>query len=157
MAIRVTADTLKHVEIMNGLSDEQLAQVAAVCREQVFDAGEIIVRECEPTRELYIIASGSAEVDLSGNGESSEPQAPAEPRSLISLGEGQVFGEMALVDMGLRSATVRCSSNGTRVFVVDRRDLIQICEHNTDIGYRVMRNLAADISFKLRHRNLSWR
>jgi CRP-like cAMP-binding protein len=157
MPTGVTADTLKHVEIMNGLSDEQLAQVAAVCREQVFDAGETIVRECEPTHELYIIASGSAEVDLSGNGEPSGPRIPAGPQSLISLGQGQVFGEMALVDLGLRSATVRCSSNGTRVFVIDRYDLIGLCERNTDIGYRVMRNLAADISFKLRHRNLSWR
>ncbi|MFN2156741.1 MAG: cyclic nucleotide-binding domain-containing protein, partial [Anaerolineae bacterium] len=117
----------------------------------VFDAGETIVRECESTHELYIIASGSAEVDLSGNSE------PCGPQSLISLGQGQVFGEMALVDMGLRSATVRCSSDGTRVLVIDRHDLIGLCEHNTDIGYRVMRNLAADISFKLRHRNLSWR
>jgi CRP/FNR family cyclic AMP-dependent transcriptional regulator len=157
MSTGVTADILKQVEIMNGLSDEQLAQVAAVCREQVFDAGETIVRECESTHELYIIASGSAEVDLSGNCAPSEPQAAAAPRSLISLGRGQVFGEMALVDMGLRSATVRSSSDGTRVFVIDRHDLIGLCEHNTDIGYRVMRNLAADISFKLRHRNLSWR
>jgi CRP-like cAMP-binding protein len=151
MPIEATADTLKRVEIMNGLSDEQLAQVAAVCREQVFHAGETIVREWESTHELYIIASGSAEVDLSGNSE------PGGPQSLISLGQGQVFGEMALVDMGLRSATVRCSSDGTRVLVIDRHDLIGLCEHNTDIGYRVMRNLAADISFKLRHRNLSWR
>jgi len=157
MPARIATDALKRVDIMNGLTEEQLGQVAAVCREEVFVAGEVIVREREPTDELYIIDSGSAEVDLSGNGGPTGTRIPAGPQSLISLGQGQVFGEMALVDTGLRSATVRCSSNGTRVFVISGHDLIGLCEHNTDIGYRVMRNLAADISFKLRHRNLSWR
>ena len=34
---------------------------------------------------------------------------------------------------------------------------VALCEQDTDIGYKVMRNLAADMSFKLRHRNLSWK
>jgi CRP-like cAMP-binding protein len=143
--------------MMNGLTDEQLAQVAAFCREKVFQAGEVIVRYRESGDELYIIESGSAEVDLSGNGEQPDQCVAARSPVRVSLGEGQVFGEMALVDTGLRSATVRCSSNGTRVLVIKRHDLIGLCEQDTDIGYRVMRNLAADISFKLRHRNLSWR
>jgi hypothetical protein len=41
--------------------------------------------------------------------------------------------------------------------VIRRDDFIQLCEQDTDIGYKVMRNLAADMSFKLRHRNLSWK
>lgn len=157
MPAEIATDALKRVEIMNELTDEQLAQVAAVCCERVFQAGEVIVRHCEPTDELYIIESGSAEVDLSGNGGPTGSRIPAGPQARIALGRGQIFGEMALVDTGLRSATVRCSSNGTRVLMIRRHDLIGLCERDTDIGYRVMRNLAADISFKLRHRNLSWR
>ena len=157
MPAGIATDALKRVDIMNGLTEEQLAQIAAVCREREFQAGEVIVRQREPTDELYIIESGSAEVDLSGSWTCLGALAPEGPQALISLGQGQVFGEMALVDTGLRSATVRCSANGTRVLMISRHDLIGLCERNTDIGYRVMRNLAADISFKLRHRNLSWR
>ena len=157
MPAGIATSALKRVDIMNGLTDEQLAQVAAVCHEKVFYAGEVIVRHREPTDELYIIESGSAEVDLSGNGGSESPQIPGRAQARVALGQGQVFGEMALVDTGLRSATVRCSSDATRVLVISQQDLIGLCERNTDIGYQVMRNLAADISFKLRHRNLSWR
>jgi CRP-like cAMP-binding protein len=64
---------------------------------------------------------------------------------------------MALIDMGLRSATVRCTKDGTELYVLHRDEFIQLCEEDTDIGYKVMRNLAADMSFKLRHRNLSWK
>jgi CRP/FNR family cyclic AMP-dependent transcriptional regulator len=150
------SDALRRVDILTGLTDEQLAQVAAICREETYDAGDVIVRECDATGEIYIIDSGSAEVDLSGSGALSQPQ-DSSPWSRVSLGRGQVFGEMAFVDQGLRSATVRCSSDATRAFVIGRDDFFRLCEKNTDIGYRVMRNLAADISFKLRHRNLSWR
>jgi CRP-like cAMP-binding protein len=59
--------------------------------------------------------------------------------------------------MGPRSATVRCSADASQLYVLRRNDFIRLCEQDTDIGYKVMRNLAADLSFKLRHRNLSWR
>lgn len=152
----VTIDSLKRVEILIGLTDAQLARVAAICQEKVYNAGEIIVREREPSTEVYIIHSGSTEVQLSGTRVTAETLAAPGPQAIISLGQGQVFGEVALIDMGPRSATVCCNADGTRVYVIRRDDFVQLCEQDTDIGYKVMRNLAADLSFKLRHSNLSW-
>ena len=63
---------------------------------------------------------------------------------------------MSLIDMGPRSATVRCTSDGSQLYVIRRDDFVALCEEDSDIGYKVMRNLAAELSFKLRHRNLSW-
>jgi CRP-like cAMP-binding protein len=153
----ITIDSLKRVEILIGLTDEQLSRVATICQKKMYDAGDVIVREREPSSEIYIIHSGSAEVDLSGSRITAETLAAPGPQAIISLGQGQIFGEMALIDMGLRSATVRCTSDGTELYVIRRDDFIQLCEQDTDIGYKVMRNLAADMSFKLRHRNLSWK
>jgi len=152
----VTIDSLKRVEILIGLTDEQLARVAEICRVQVFAAGDVIVREREPSGGIYITHTGSVEVDLSASRITAETLAAPGPQALISLGQGQVFGEMALVDMGPRSATVRCAEDGSELYVLQRDDFLQLCEQDTDIGYKVMRNLAAEISFKLRHRNLTW-
>jgi CRP-like cAMP-binding protein len=152
----VTIDSLRRVEILTGLTDEQLARIADICKEKVYDAGDIIVREREPSNEIYIIDSGSTEVQLSGSHITAETLVAPGPQAIISLGQGQIFGEMALIDMGLRSATVCCTVDGTRVYVISRDDFVRLCEQDTDIGYLVMRNLAADLSFKLRHRNLSW-
>lgn len=152
----VTIDSLKRVEILIGLTDAQLARVAAICQEKVYNAGETIVREREPSTEIYIIHSGSTEVQLSGTRVTAETLAAPGPQAIISLGQGQVFGEMALIDRGPRSATVCCKVDGTQVYVLRRDDFIQLCEQDTDIGYKVMHNLAADLSFKLRHSNLSW-
>jgi CRP-like cAMP-binding protein len=75
-------------------------------------------------------------------------------RVVVSLGPGQIIGEMALVDQGPRSASVRATSNPTVVQAIQRADLDALCQQETRIGYVIMRNLAADLSFKMRHRNL---
>jgi CRP/FNR family transcriptional regulator, cyclic AMP receptor protein len=68
-----------------------------------------------------------------------------------------VLGEMALLDQGPRSASLRANSEPTVLQVLQRNQFEKLCQENTRIGYIVMRNLAADLSFKLRHRNLNER
>ena len=60
----VSIDLLKQVSIFSGLSDEQLARIAGLCREETHDRGDVIVREKEPSTDLYVIQEGSAQVSL---------------------------------------------------------------------------------------------
>jgi CRP-like cAMP-binding protein len=158
----VPVDALRRIEILTGLTDEQLAQVASICQVVAFKAQEIVVHEGEPSDDMYIIHRGSVEIVLAkgrGTAEASASAANAAKAAtaIVSLGQGQVFGEMALIDRGPRSATVRCTADDAQLYRIKRDDFAQLCEHDTGIGYKVMRNLAADLSFKLRHSNLSWK
>jgi len=146
----VSIDLLKQVSIFSGLSDEQLVRIASLCREETHDRGDVIVREKEPSTDLYIIQEGSAQVLLV------TPSAPG-PTPIVHLGKGQIFGEVALVDRGLRSASVNAASDGTKLYAISRDEFVQLCDEDTRIGYIVMGNIAADLSFKLRHYNLAWR
>jgi CRP-like cAMP-binding protein len=146
----VSTDLLKRLSIFSGLSDKQLARIAGLCREETHNQGDIIVREKEPSNELYIIHEGTAEVMLGS-------PSTAGPTPIVHLGKGQIFGEIALVDRGLRSATVTAMSDGTVLYAINRDDFVKLCDEDTRIGYIVMGNIAADLSFKLRHYNLSWR
>jgi CRP-like cAMP-binding protein len=152
----VTVDSLRRVEILAGLTSEQLAKVAAICHVRTYSTQDVIVHQGDPSADVYVIHSGSVEIVLTGNQVTAETLAAPGPQAIVSLGQGQVFGEMALIDSGPRSATVRCTADATQLYVIARDDFIRLCEQDTDIGYKVMRNLAADLSFKLRHRNLSW-
>jgi CRP-like cAMP-binding protein len=76
-------------------------------------------------------------------------------QSIVTLGKGQIFGEVALVDEGPRTASARCIADGTRLWVAKRADFISLCEKDTSIGFLVMKNIAADLSFKLRLVNLT--
>jgi CRP/FNR family cyclic AMP-dependent transcriptional regulator len=152
----VTIDSLRRVEVLSGLTDEQLAEVAAMCHTETYNDQEIIVHQGDPSDDIYVIDTGSVEIVLRGAQVTAETLAVSGPQAIVSLGRGQVFGEMALIDKGPRSATVRCTADGSQLYVIGRDDFTRLCEQDTAIGYKVMRNLAADLSFKLRHRNLSW-
>jgi CRP/FNR family cyclic AMP-dependent transcriptional regulator len=74
---------------------------------------------------------------------------------LINLGTGQVFGEMTLVDRGARSATVKAVKDGTVLYVIPHAAFLELCQEDNHIGFIVMRNLAADMSLKLRYYNIA--
>ena len=153
----VPIDSLRRVEILAGLTDEQLARVASICQVVTCQSQENVVREGDPSNDLYVIHRGSVEIVLSKNRVTAEALSASGPQAIVSLGQGQVFGEMALIDYGPRSATVRCTTDDAQLYQIARVDFARLCEQDTDIGYKVMRNIAADLSFKLRHSNLSWK
>jgi CRP-like cAMP-binding protein len=124
-----------------------LEEVAELCREQTFNADDIIFKENDKSSELYLIQDGLMEITLS------VPE-PGTEKSLVTLGNGQIFGEMALLDEGPRTASACCIADGTRLWVAKRADFISLCEKDTGIGFIVMKNIAADLSFKLRLVNL---
>ncbi len=146
----IPTDLLKRVSIFSGLSDDQLMRIASLCREETHTKGDVIVREKDPSTDLYIIQDGTVEVVLGS------PSMPG-PIPIVHLGKGQIFGEVALVDRGLRSATVNSVADGTVLYAISRDDFVNLFDEDTRIGYTVMRNIAADLSFKLRHYNLAWR
>jgi len=139
---------LRGVELFNGLTEEELDQVCLISREKAVHSGASIMRQDERGDELFIITQGMVEVSLSSS---------LREKIVVNLGAGQIVGEMALVDGGSRSANVRAISDPTLLETIKRRDFDELCEKNTHLGYIVMRNLAVDLSFKLRHRNLSER
>ncbi len=144
---------LKKSELFAGLPDEKIEQVLAIGHSRRLQAGEFVIRENDPSDELYVVENGMVEVLVVGVTLSDVPGSP-DLTPVVQLGRGQVFGEMALVDRGARSATVRCVEEGTTLFIVPRTAFWELCEQDHHIGFVVMRNIARDLSFKLRHRNL---
>lgn len=142
---------LSKVELFDGLTPQELSDVARICTQHEYRTGQVITTQGETGGELYVIADGFVEVVVSPSG-----QNPS-PRTVVHLGRGQLFGEMALVDYGPRSATVKSIADHTLIQVIDRDDFNRLCEADNHLGYIVMRNMAADMSFKLRHYHLTGR
>ncbi len=78
-----------------------------------FKAGEVIFREGEPAEELFVVKSGTVEIRL-GN------------RLLDTLPERSIFGEMALIDHGPRSATAVAVTDATVVPVGEKQFLLLV-------------------------------
>jgi len=140
-------ELLTKVPLFAGLDEAELAQITAILGDREVGPGELIVKQNTTGNEIYLISEGTAEVFIEGL---------HEERTLVLLGKGQVIGELALIDQGYRSASVRATQQaGCNLLVLSGADFRVLCEQNYRIGFIVMRNLALDVSFKLRHRNLT--
>jgi len=139
-------EALGKAQLFSDLSEEERGKIALLCEQRVYGKGDTVLSEGETSRELFIIGQGMVEVSL----KTAEASTP-----LIHLGTGQVFGEMTMVDRGARSATVKAVADETVLQVIPHNALLQLCEEDNHIGFIVMRNLAAEMSLKLRYYNIS--
>lgn len=144
---------LEQLDIFEDLSPSQLDMVEKICTERNFNRGEVIFEENSPSREFYIITDGEVEIqidpDTIGDGTDAH-----EPTTIAVLRRGQSFGEVAIIDPGVRSASARCRSEMCRLLVINRDDFVSLLESDYQIGYIVMRNFAVDLSLKIRQTNL---
>lgn len=148
---------LRQTDIFDQFTQSQLELVATICQEKSYRAGDIIVLEGTQGDELFIIAQGFVDVQVNPAliGRTNENAPP--PSTIATLRRGQSFGEISLVDEGLRSASVIAMEENTRVLVLNRGQLLQICEDYPQLGYRLMYNLAADLALKMRGAGLQIR
>ena len=141
---------LKQADIFYGLTPTQLELVAGICQEKIYSAGDIILPEGAASDELYLIFQGEVEILINPGLISADEDGRRSPVVVSRLGRGQSFGEIALVDRGLRSATVRAAQNHTSLLMLPRDGLVSLCEAYPQLGYRLMYNLAADLALKVR-------
>ncbi|MFY9968075.1 MAG: cyclic nucleotide-binding domain-containing protein [Roseiarcus sp.] len=100
-----------------------------------YKAGETIFREGDSGTEFYVVQQGRVRI-LSGN------------RVLETLGGNEIFGEMALIDSGPRSATVVAETDVTVAPITEKQYLFLV-RHTPYFALKVMRVLAN----RLRHQN----
>lgn len=155
MQYSVTA-ILSLTDIFDTFSPTQLELVASICEADTYNQGDILLSENESSTELYVIARGGVEILMNPSIVGAN-LTEGEVVSLTELRQGQVFGEVALVDQGIRSATVRVSQNNTLLLRIPRDRLMFLCDTYPELGYKLMKNLAADLAFKIRNTDLTIR
>lgn len=151
------ASFLRETELFYNLSPLQLEMVDSVCEEKIYREGEVIFPENSHEKELYLIFRGEIEIFVNPAMVSANPGAVSRPEVIANLLRGQSFGEVALVDQGVRSAGARASSRDTLLLKISRERLLNLCNSYPELGYRVMLNLAQDLAQKIRNADLKIR
>ncbi len=108
---------LRSLGLFKGCTDKELLLVNSVTTEIEAAPGEVLIDEGSPGSESFVIMTGEAVVSVQG-------------RELARLGPGEVFGEMAVLAMTKRTATVTAAAPMT-VLVLDRSQLFRLL----DIGW----------------------
>ncbi len=140
----VSLSFLKSHALFGGIEDEDLIFFLSLMEQLNYPAGDEIVREGEVGDSLFLIVEGSVEIlkEVSTSAEHSKEK-------LATLGMGETFGEMAIIDLQKRSATVK-SLEDTIVLSFSHKDLFNITKTNPKIYTIIIMNLAREISRRLR-------
>ena len=138
----VTAEFLQSHALFGGVATADLAMIIPRLQEQTCVSGEYVVREGDNGSVMYFIRRGSAEVLKAAAGS-------AEPLRLAVLHEGDTFGEMELVDVQSRSASVRALEPLT-VLTLSSEDLFDIFQEHESAFIIILMNIAREISRRLR-------
>lgn len=130
---------LAEVPIFGGLSAAELELVGGMLEQRRFEAGAVVVEEGSPGRELFVIARGEAEV-LKG------------ATTLATLDPPACFGEMALIGIVPRSATVRARTELTAMVLPYQR-IAALSESHPRTFTMIVMNLAREVCRRLQQTN----
>jgi CRP-like cAMP-binding protein len=121
-------ELLKRIPIFQGLDDKHLRSIATEFTERVFTEGQELVEEGRGGVGFFVIETGGARVTVEGD----------ERRT---LGPGDYFGEIALIDGGPRSATITATSAG-RMYGMTPWQFRPLVEENASIAWPLLEAMA---------------
>ena len=119
------AEVLARAPLFAELSQADLAPLADAARIRTYRDGEVIVREGDAATGCFMIVSGRVEV--------SQGAASATPMVIATMGPGEIFGEMAVIDEHPRSATVR-ALEATECVAIRRVDFMEVLRRRPAIA-----------------------
>ena len=137
---------LKTFKLFSRLPDEELACLAGVMEEKIFPAGTVILQEGDPGDHMYLLLEGTVEVlktTLFG-----DPYVTASLKDSYPCS----FGEMALIDQGTRSATVRAKTD-CRTLALSAEEFQRFCREYPSIGVELLMAVSATLVRNLRAEN----
>jgi len=126
------APFLARSPLFAGLPRRLLARLATRFFEKVYHPGDVVFEEGDPGRALFVVVEGAVEITR---------VAAQGSYVLNTLGPGDAFGELALIDDFPRSATARVATPA-QLLILYKSDFDALMDGNPRIAVVVMRNLS---------------
>ena len=140
-----TKFALAQLDLFRGVDGAAVKALEAAAKPLVFNAGQTIVREGDPARLFFVLTSGTASVLLNVV----DTGAGSHKVRVASIGPGMSFGEMALLDGGVRSADV-VADERVVCYGFSVEELIELGRTHPQILIVLFGNMARDLSERLR-------
>ena len=140
-ASRSLAAFFRGIPIFGGLEGRSLNSVLGIIKSETFRAGSTVFKSGELGRTVYVIRSGEVEVHWTSRAGTQIP--------MFRLGPGECFGEMALVELQSRSATVRATKD-TKLYSLTNLDLYRLFKEDNYTYVIILQNICRILSRRLR-------
>ena len=98
-----------------------------------FDVGDVIFEEGSTGRELYVVLDGEVEIAKLGDG-----TKIGDKTVIVTLGKGEFFGEMAVIDGSSRSASAIAATPNTRVMRINHARFVYLVSQQPAFALMIM-------------------
>ncbi len=126
---------LKKSSLFSETPDDALAEVAQILKETSYPARQLIIEKGAPGSSMYLVAAGKVRVFDGG-------------RTINYLEEGDVFGEMAVLDPSPRSASVEAVVD-TDLLEIDQVQLYELVESRNEVARGIIQVLSRHLRNRL--------
>jgi CRP/FNR family transcriptional regulator, cyclic AMP receptor protein len=129
LAVPAPEELIRQVPLFSTLDKKEVQGLASSMKERTFNEGDMIAAEGRSGIGFFIIDEGEAAVSVGG-----------EERA--TLGHGDYFGEIALIDDGARTATITAKTP-LRCYGITSWEFRPLVEQNAALAWKMMQTLAA--------------
>jgi CRP/FNR family cyclic AMP-dependent transcriptional regulator len=127
---------LGDVSLFRGLSPDALAKIESRCVPKSYPRGAVVISEGDEATSMYILLSGSVKVY--------HTDADGRETILNTLGAGEHFGELALVDESPRSASVT-TLEPSRLLMLSKTAFRECMNEYPEVSYLLIKSLAQQV------------
>jgi CRP-like cAMP-binding protein len=138
------AELFRKIYLFQGLSDQELGLVSGITAEKEFSPGEVIFREGEVGDAFYLVLEGKVRISKHVPGAGEE--------ALAILGQGDYFGEMALIDEFPRSASAIAHTD-CRLLLMDKADFAKLLSSHQELASKLLWVFCRTLCQRLRETN----
>ena len=121
-------ELVQRVPLFSDLDKKELKALASSMKERIFDPGDTISTEGQSGIGFFIIEDGEASVTVGGD-------------ELRTLGSGDYFGEVALIDDGARTATITAKTE-LKTYGITSWEFRPLIEQNAELAWKMLQTLA---------------
>lgn len=153
--MNINLDLLRSKALFGGLDDRRLEKIVSLLKTENFPKGAIVIKEKQIGDRMYLIAKGNVEVLKYSKEENKNEPSPdvrhggGLGEQIAMLGEGDSFGEMELIDIQPRTATVKALTDLETVSL-SNSDLLKLSQEDLEAFSIILINIARIISRRLR-------
>jgi CRP/FNR family transcriptional regulator, cyclic AMP receptor protein len=125
---RAPIDVLRRVALFEGLDDDELTRLADRFQDRSAREGDVIVEEGSTGTSFFVIAEGEVDVSVGGDRKA-------------TLGPGDVFGEMAVIDEDVRSASIVAASD-VRLYFLTPWEFRPFVHEQPEVAWKLLQALS---------------
>lgn len=140
MSNQIVLDTLRGIEFFRDIADDRLELFAAIAEPVEFPPHDVIFREQEEAKYVYLIVSGQVSLICC------DPDVGC--RQLMMVSDGELIGWSPLVGRKLLSDTAR-TVTATKAFAIDGGQVLALCRKDPEFGFEFMRRVAQVLAERL--------